>query len=63
MYLGLIISYNRIKMDSKKVTVIINWESPINVYVMDLKILVVLITRQLRQDLNKLVDGMKLVEL
>ena len=30
-YLGLIISRNRIKMDSKKVTAIINWESPINV--------------------------------
>ena len=26
IYLGLIISYNRIKMDFKKVTVIINWE-------------------------------------
>ena len=31
MYLSLIISYNRIKMDPKKVAVIINWESPINV--------------------------------
>ena len=28
IYLGLIISYNRIKMDFKKVAVIINWESP-----------------------------------
>ena len=33
IYLSLIISYNRIKMDPKKVAVIINWESPINVYV------------------------------
>jgi hypothetical protein len=31
MYLGLIISYNGIKIDPKKVTVIINWESPINI--------------------------------
>ena len=31
IYLGLIISYNRIKMDPKKVTVIINWESFINI--------------------------------
>ena len=31
MYLSLIISYNRIKMDLKKVTVIINWENPINI--------------------------------
>ena len=31
MYLGLIISHNRIKMDPKKVTIIINWESPINI--------------------------------
>jgi hypothetical protein len=31
MYLGLIISYNKIKMDPKKVAAIINWESPINV--------------------------------
>ena len=31
MYLGLIISYNGIKIDPKKVTTIINWESPINV--------------------------------
>ena len=31
MYLGLIISYNRIKMDLKKVAVIVNWESPINI--------------------------------
>ena len=31
MYLGLIISRNRIKMDFKKVTAIINWESPINI--------------------------------
>jgi hypothetical protein len=31
MYLGLIISYNGIKMDPEKVTVIINWESPINI--------------------------------
>ena len=31
MYLGLIISYNKIKMDSKKVTVIINQKSPINI--------------------------------
>jgi hypothetical protein len=27
MYLGLIISYNGIKMDSEKVAAIINWES------------------------------------
>ena len=31
MYLSLIISYNKIKMDFKKVAVIINWESPINI--------------------------------
>ena len=31
MYLGLIISRNGIKMDLKKVAVIINWESPINI--------------------------------
>ena len=31
IYLSLIISYNRIKMDPKKVAVIINWESPINI--------------------------------
>ena len=31
MYLGLIISRDGIKMDLKKVTVIINWESLINV--------------------------------
>jgi hypothetical protein len=31
MYLGLIISYNRIKMDPEKVAVIINWESLINI--------------------------------
>ena len=31
MYLGLIISYNRIKMDFKKIAAIINWESPTNV--------------------------------
>jgi hypothetical protein len=31
MYLGLIISRNRIKIDLKKVTVIINWESFINI--------------------------------
>ena len=31
MYLGLIISYNRIKIDFKKVAVIVNWESPINI--------------------------------
>ena len=31
IYLGLIISRNRIKMDIKKVAVIINWESPINI--------------------------------
>ena len=31
IYLGLIISCNRIKMDFKKVTVIINWESFINI--------------------------------
>ena len=31
MYLGLIISYNKIKMDPKKVAVIINWENPINI--------------------------------
>ena len=31
MYLSLIISRNGIKMDPKKVTVIINWESPINI--------------------------------
>ena len=30
-YLSLIISHNRIKMDPKKVAVIINWESPINI--------------------------------
>ena len=30
-YLGLIISCNGIKIDPKKVTVIINWESPINI--------------------------------
>ena len=31
MYLGLIISHNRIKINSKKVAVIINWESLINI--------------------------------
>ena len=31
MYLGLIIFYNRIKMDFKKVAIIINWKSPINI--------------------------------
>ena len=31
IYLSLIISYNRIKMDPKKVAVIMNWESPINI--------------------------------
>ena len=31
MYLSLIISYNRIKIDSEKVAVIINWESLINI--------------------------------
>ena len=31
IYLGLIISCNRIKMDPKKVAIIINWESPINI--------------------------------
>ena len=31
MYLSLIISRNRIKIDFKKVTVIINQESPINI--------------------------------
>ena len=31
IYLSLIISYNGIKMDPKKVTVIINWEGPINI--------------------------------
>ena len=31
MYLSLIISHNKIKMDFKKITVIINWESPINI--------------------------------
>jgi hypothetical protein len=31
MYLGLIISHNGIKIDPEKVTVIKNWESPINV--------------------------------
>ena len=31
IYLGLIISCNRIKMDFKKVAIIINWESPINI--------------------------------
>ena len=31
MYLGLIISYNKIKMDPKKVAIIVNWESPINI--------------------------------
>ena len=30
-YLGLIISRNRIKIDPKKVTIIVNWESPINI--------------------------------
>jgi len=30
-YLGLIISYDGIKIDFKKVAVIINWESPSNV--------------------------------
>ena len=31
MYLGLIISRDGIKMDPKKVTIIVNWESPINI--------------------------------
>ena len=31
MYLSLIIFYNQIKIDPKKVAVIINWESPINI--------------------------------
>ena len=31
IYLGLIISRNRIKMDPKKVAVIVNWESLINI--------------------------------
>ena len=31
IYLSLMISCNRIKMDPKKVTAIINWESPINI--------------------------------
>jgi hypothetical protein len=31
IYLGLIIFYNKIKMDPKKVTAIINWESLINI--------------------------------
>ena len=31
MYLGLIISCNGIKMDPKKVAIIMNWESPINI--------------------------------
>ena len=31
IYLGLIISRNRIKIDCKKVTIIINWESSINI--------------------------------
>jgi len=31
MYLGLIISYNGIKMDPKKVAAIMNWGSPSNV--------------------------------
>ena len=31
IYLGLIISRNKIKMDPKKVTAIINWESLINI--------------------------------
>ena len=31
IYLSLIISYNRIKIDPKKVAVIINWESFINI--------------------------------
>ena len=31
IYLSLIISRNKIKMDFKKVTVIINWKSPINI--------------------------------
>ena len=33
MYLGLIISYNKIKIDPKKVAAIINWESPINLLI------------------------------
>ena len=31
IYLSLLVSYNRIKMDFKKVAIIINWESPINI--------------------------------
>jgi hypothetical protein len=31
IYLGLIISYNGIKIDPKKVAAIINWESLINI--------------------------------
>ena len=31
IYLSLIISRNGIKMDFKKVAIIINWESPINI--------------------------------
>ena len=31
IYLGLIISYNGIKMDPKKVAIIVNWESFINI--------------------------------
>ena len=33
MYLNLIISHNRIKMDFKKVIIIINWESSINIII------------------------------
>ena len=31
MYLSLIIFYNGIKMDPKKITIIMNWESLINI--------------------------------
>jgi hypothetical protein len=60
MYLGLIIFYNGIKINPKKVAAIINWESPI---IIDLKILVVLVIKLLKQDLNRLVNGIKPVEL
>ena len=35
MYLSLIISHNRIKIYFKKVAVIINWESPINIIIIN----------------------------
>ena len=31
IYLSLIIFHNKIKIDPKKVAVIVNWESPINI--------------------------------